>query len=532
MTTVWIQRATDARFTQNVTDVGVGPTVSSYADTNVVAGATYYYRVLAQHLVTNSAWSNVVSILYQAVPAAPTGLAAAVAASSVSLRWTNNAKASAVTTLWLQRATDSGFTQNVTNTPVGPAVSSYTDTSVVAGATYYYRVLAAYLVTNSAWSNVVSILYPAGPAAPSGLVARAVGPSMSLTWTNNATAPAAAAVWIQRATDSGFTQNVTNIQVGPAVSSYTDTSVVAGTTYYYRVQARGSAGNSPWSNVAMILHPGSSAPAGFFGSQFACAAYCAGSFGWTENTSVMTADSVPSAAFTNMLRVNYPQGSIDSGSVSALGTPLGGAQAALPFAAGPTSAPTTLQYYIRPEAGFLGNKGGKLPGLFGGDTSVASGGHDPDGTNGWSARLMWRNANNGEVYAYLDGTAGYGEQLGCGNWTWQPGQWTKVQETVSLNTPGQANGYITVYINGSPALDAIGLTFRTVSSLQINGLYFSTFFGGSDATWASPQAQYTDFAGFSISSQPVSAPPAAACTVRVHRTRGGRISVSTSESKR
>ena len=123
-------------------------------------------------------------------------------------------------------------------------------------------------------------------------------------------------------------------------------------------------------------------------------------------------------------------------------------------------------------------------------------------------------------------------QLGCGNWTWQPGKWTKVQETVHLNTPGQANGYITVYINGVPALDAVGLTFRTVSSLQINGLYLSTFFGGSDKTWATPQTQYVDFAGFGVTSQPQSALPAAACKVLVSGTHSRRISAAASASRR
>ena len=111
---------------------------------------------------------------------------------------------------------------------------------------------------------------------------------------------------------------------------------------------------------------------------------------------MITADSVPAgASFTNMLRVNYPQGSIDSGSVATLGTPLGGAQAAIPFSTGATSATTTLQYYIRPQAGFQPNLGGKLPGLYGGNTSVASGGNNPDGTNGWTARLMWRTRQQG-----------------------------------------------------------------------------------------------------------------------------------------
>ena len=192
---------------------------------------------------------------------------------------------------------------------------------------------------------------------------------------------------------------------------------------------------------------------------------------------------------------------------------------------------TTLQYYVRPQLGFKSIRGGKLPGLYAGSTTVASGGHDPNGTNGWSARLMWRNDNNGEVYAYLADTHGYGMQLGCGNWTWQPGKWTKVQETVRLNTPGSANGSITVYINGKAALDALGLTFRTVSSLKINGLFFSTFFGGSDKAWATPQTQHVDFAGFAVTSQPLSAPPAAACTVRLRGSRAGRGPESVTELK-
>jgi hypothetical protein len=354
----------------------------------------------------------------------------------------------------------------------------------------------------------------AGPAAPSGLAAAPAGSSASLTWTNNATIPAATGEQIERATDAGFTQHATSFAIGANATSYLDTGVAAGTTYYYRIRAQNLAGNSSWSDVVSFLRPGTSAPASFFGSQFACAAYCAGSFGWNNNTAVISADGLPAgSSFTDMLRVAYPKGSIDSGAVAKLGTQVGGAQAALPFSTGPTSAPTTLQYYVRPQPGFQSIRGGKLPGLYGGDTTVASGGHDPNGTNGWSARLMWRNDNNGEVYAYLDDTDGYGIQLGCGNWTWQPGKWTKVQETVTLNTPAQSNGNIAVYINGVLALEAVGLKFRTVSSLQINGLFFSTFFGGHDKTWATPQAQHTDFAGFAMTHQAISAAPAVACKV-------------------
>ena len=308
-TQVWIQRATNAGFTSNVTNIPVGAAAASYTDTTVVAGTTYYYRVLAQNLASNSPWSNVVSILYTPLPAAPSALAATLAGSSVSLTWTNHATTPAATQVWIQRATNAGFTSNVTSILVGAAAASYTDTNVVAGTTYYYRVLAQGLAGNSPWSNVASIMYALLPTAPSGLAATLAGSSVSLTWTNNATTPAATQVWIQRATDAGFTSNVTSILVGAAATSYTDTSVVAGTTYYYRVLAQGLAGNSPWSNVVSFLHPSAAPPASFFGSQFACSPSCAGSFGWSEDTSVITADSVPAGApFTNMLRVNLPAG--------------------------------------------------------------------------------------------------------------------------------------------------------------------------------------------------------------------------------
>ncbi len=251
-TDMLIQRATDAAFTQNVkTFTTTSGGAKTYTDAPVTDG-TYYYRVRAENAVSYSVWSKTVSILVRTVPAAPSGLADTISGGgtpSVRLTWRNNATTPAATVVWIQRATDAGFTQNWTNTAVGPTATSYTDTSVAAGTTYYYRVLAQNQAGNSAWSNTVST----APAAPSSLAARLAGSSVRLTWRNNASTPAATVVWIQRATDAGFTQNWTNTAVGPTVTSYTDTSVAAGTRYYYRVLAQNQLGNSAWSNVVSIL---------------------------------------------------------------------------------------------------------------------------------------------------------------------------------------------------------------------------------------------------------------------------------------
>lgn len=56
-----------------------------------------------------------------------------------------------------------------------------------------------------------------------------------------------------------------------------------------------------------------------------------------------------------------------------------------------------LSYEVAFDPGFQFVKGGKLPGLRGGpDASGCEGGSQPNGTNCWSMRLMWRKDGAGE----------------------------------------------------------------------------------------------------------------------------------------
>ena len=90
------------------------------------------------------------------------------------------------------------------------------------------------------------------PAAPTNLVATAISSSqIALSWTDNST------------TETGFqiarsNNGVNFIQiatVGANVTSYTNNGLTAGTTYYYRVRASNSSGNSAVSNVASATTP-------------------------------------------------------------------------------------------------------------------------------------------------------------------------------------------------------------------------------------------------------------------------------------
>jgi hypothetical protein len=155
----------------------------------------------------------------------------------------------------------------------------------------------------------------------------------------------------------------------------------------------------------------------------------------------------------------------------------------------------TLTYQVRFPVGFQFVKGGKLPGLCG--VACYTGG--TNGQNGFSARLMWRTAGAGEAYVYSATTVGYGDSLGRGNWYFQAdGKWHTISEHVHMNTPGVADGTIDIAYDGIAVSHDSGITFRTTSSVHIDGLMFSTFYGGHDSTWAPTTTTTLDFANFRL----------------------------------
>ncbi len=221
-----------------------------------------------------------------------------------------------------------------------------------------------------------------------------------------------------------------------------------------------------------------------------------GSFGG-QWSAVKASDT---SSFARQYEVVYPAGSasqtvLDSGT----GTD-GGAQSYWRLASGAVDE-AYLRYYVYFPAGFNFVKGGKLPGLYGG--THTSGGDIPDGTNGLSTRYMWRAGGAGEVYAYLPSSISHGTSLGRGSWTFPTGTWTCMTQHVKLNNPGQADGSVDVSVNGTPVFKQGALVYRTVPTLKIDGLFFSTFFGGGDATWATPTDQYARFGGFAVSTNPL-----------------------------
>lgn len=188
-----------------------------------------------------SPWStSLINISAIPVPAAATGLTASVlSSSSIGLTWTP--QMSTATSQILQRSTDGVNFTTIATLP--PLLNAYTD-SGLTGPGYYYRVIASNATGNSTPSNIASTL----PLAPVGVAAVALSASrVVLNWTDSSPGIENGFI-IQRSTDGvNYTQVGT---VGTGVTTFTDNSALAGTTYYYRVAATSTQGNSAFSTTA------------------------------------------------------------------------------------------------------------------------------------------------------------------------------------------------------------------------------------------------------------------------------------------
>ena len=125
--------------------------------------------------------------------------------------------------------------------------TSYTNTGAKAGTTYYYRVKACNDAGLSPYSNIVSGQVKSVTPKPSAPVVK-IGNSASsgkpmLTW--NAVS-GATSYKVYRATAKNGAYSLLGTVTA---TSYTNTGAKAGTTYYYKVKAVNSAGESAYSNI-------------------------------------------------------------------------------------------------------------------------------------------------------------------------------------------------------------------------------------------------------------------------------------------
>jgi fibronectin type 3 domain-containing protein len=227
---------------------------SGYVDLTAPAAATSYYRVTAVDSTGNESGPssfNVYRPATGAVPTAPSSLVASnVSTSSITLSWADNSNNE--TGFIVERRNGDGSWSEIAT--LGASVTTYTNTGLNGGTTYVYRVRAVNSVGPSGYTNELSATTNnSAPAAPTSLAAAALNANaVRLTWTDNATNETG--YRIERRLGASGAWAVLDT-VGVNLTLFVDNSVLANTTYNYRVTAINTVGSSAASNVVSVTTP-------------------------------------------------------------------------------------------------------------------------------------------------------------------------------------------------------------------------------------------------------------------------------------
>ena len=210
---------------------------TSYTDTSITNGTTYFYAVKAYNGLY-SASSSEASVK----PISHFTISSATTASSTSLdvSWSTVPGADSYDVMY---GTVSG---TYTSTSAGTSTTR-TLTGLLANTTYYIVVKAKNAIGSGTEHISTQVSAKTSTAAPSALAASAIPAQVTLTWT----APAGASSFkIYRGTASG-SANYTEIESASTGSPFVDTDITNGVTYFYAVKANNGTDSAYSSEVSI-----------------------------------------------------------------------------------------------------------------------------------------------------------------------------------------------------------------------------------------------------------------------------------------
>ncbi len=234
----------------------------TFTDTGLTNGQTYTYTVIAHDAGDNTSPASIAAASPgdAQAPTIPGGLAATPGIAGVSLIWNVATDNVGVTAYKLFRSSGgSGY-----SLIASPTTPYFADTGLTPGITYSYKVGAADAAGNTSGQSAVVTATPLAngggdtqaPTVPGTPTVTAGTSQATLSWTGSTDNVGVTGYKVFRSSGGGA-----YAQVGaPVGSSYTDTGLVNGTTYSYKVAAVDAAGNTSAQSAAGSAAPGDTTP--------------------------------------------------------------------------------------------------------------------------------------------------------------------------------------------------------------------------------------------------------------------------------
>ncbi len=154
-----------------------------------------------------------------------------------------------------------------------------------------------------------------------------------------------------------------------------------------------------------------------------------------------------------------------------------------------------FRYYLRLGSDWKPENGGKLPGIAGTYGRAGWGGRKVDGTDGWSARGLFKGQVNGRTpigfYCYhADMRGKYGD-----NWGWEGdgflglenNRWYCIEQHVKMNRPGKNDGVMRAWVDNRLVFEKRDVRMRDIDKLKIEMVWINVYHGGS---WTAKQDQH------------------------------------------
>ncbi|OJJ23531.1 hypothetical protein BKI52_03980 [marine bacterium AO1-C] len=230
---------------------------NSYEDQQVVNDVTYFYRIRPINVTENfkSSFSNEAyattssaAISGLVAPYAPS--ATALSVSTIQIDWSDYSSRQEDVFEIYSSTEKNGKYNKVGVTPRN--VTTYVDSNLDQNTTYYYKILSKDGSLVSDFSLIVNAttlkLLP--PTAPINLTAQiTTSNQIELRWQDQANNEIGFELYRSLNIDSAFTKiwDLTTNTIG-----YVDQNVDEGTTYYYKIRAINSSGNSGFSNIIAV----------------------------------------------------------------------------------------------------------------------------------------------------------------------------------------------------------------------------------------------------------------------------------------